>query len=324
MPQPLRLTAPAEAAGQRLDQFVAAAAHLSRATAQKLLHAGAVTVEGRPAAASHKLRPGEQVVITLPPPEPSHLAPEPIPLDILYEDEDLLVVNKPRGLVVHPGAGRRSGTLVNALLGAVGDLSGIGGTLRPGIVHRLDKDTSGLLLVAKNDLAHLSLAGQIERREVERRYLALVWGVPAQDHFTIEAPIGRHPTERTRMAVLEGERGGRRRAASTEVWVREPLGCAALVECKLATGRTHQIRVHMAHAGHPVLGDPTYGSRRNRQLVELLGPESRRWLAALGGQALHAYRLAFTHPRSGLRITLETPIPEPMQQLLFALRRECG
>ena len=317
----MRLVVPPEAAGQRFDRFLAERAGLSRARAQKLIEAGAAALDGRPAAQDERLRAGQAITYTLPPPQPTDLVPEPIPLDISYEDADLLVVNKPRGLVVHPGAGRRTGTLVNALLARVTDLSGVGGRLRPGIVHRLDKDTSGLLLVAKNDFAHHALTAQLARRQVERRYLALVWGTPPQDEFDIEAPIARHPVARTRMAVLA--RAGARPAA-TRVWMRERLGCASLVEARLATGRTHQIRVHLAHVGYPLLGDPTYGTERGRQLASLLGPQSRRLLEALGGQALHAYFLAFTHPRSGQRLAFQVLPPPPFQELLAALRRECA
>jgi len=325
MGEPERLPVPAEAAGERLDRFLASRVPgLSRALAQKLILCGAATLDGRQVPKDERVREGQVVTLRLPAPEPTDLVPEPIPLDVVYEDPDLLVVNKPRGLVVHPGAGRRRGTLVNALLARVQDLSGVGGRLRPGIVHRLDKDTSGLLVVAKNDLAHISLAAQIQHREVERRYLALVWGTPGEGHFTISAPIGRHPTARTRMAVLAGAGGGRRREAVTEVWVRERLGLATLVEAKLATGRTHQIRVHLSHLGHALLGDPSYGLHQGRQLADLLGPGARQALEALGGQALHAYRLSFTHPRTGERMTFEAPLPAPMQELLAALRREGG
>jgi len=326
MPSPDRIRVPESAQGERLDRFLAASIPgLSRALAQKVIAAGEVTVDGKPAGKHERLQVGQVVAFSLPAPTPTDIPPEDLPLDIVYEDQDLLVVNKPRGMVVHPGAGRRTGTLVNALLARVTDLSGVGGRLRPGIVHRLDKDTSGLLLVAKNDLAHLSLAAQIARREVERRYLALVWGTPEESHFTIEAAIGRHPRERTRMAVREpGRGGGRVRAATTEVWVRETLGPASLLEARLATGRTHQIRVHMAHLGHPVLGDPTYGSKRAGRFTPLLGPQAARALAGLQGQALHAWSLTFTHPRTGERMHFEAPPPEDMQRLLEALRAEAG
>ncbi|HOF88044.1 MAG TPA: RluA family pseudouridine synthase, partial [Armatimonadota bacterium] len=235
------------------------------------------------------------------------LQPENIPLDIRYQDADLLVINKPAGLVVHPGAGNWTGTLVHALLHHVRDLSGIGGTLRPGIVHRLDKDTSGLLLVAKNDVTHRALAAMIERRAVVREYLALAWGVITEDAFTVDAPIGRHPADRQRMAVRQAAPA---RRAVTHVTVRERLPHATAVVARLDTGRTHQIRVHLAHVQHPVVGDPVYGGALAKRGRALLPPAARAAVDALPGQALHACRLTFPHPRTGEMLSLEAEPPE--------------
>lgn len=298
------MTVPDDAGGLRLDRFLAerAGLGLSRSRVQQLIRAGRVHVDGRPARASQPVRPGSTIAVELPPPEPVAAEPEAIPLDVVYEDEDLLVVNKPRGMVVHPAPGHRTGTLVNALLHHCRDLTGIGGALRPGIVHRLDRDTTGLLVVAKGEMAYRSLAAQLRRREVERRYLALVHGVPPPEG-TVDAPIGRDPRRRTRMAVVPGGRPAR-----THFRVREAFGDAfALLEVRLETGRTHQIRVHLSAIGHPVVGDPVYGPRR-------------RW-PGLGGQALHAYRLEFTHPRTGQRMAFEVPPPPDMEALLQRLRR---
>jgi 23S rRNA pseudouridine1911/1915/1917 synthase len=311
--------------GARLDAYlVAHAPELSRARIQALIKAGEVRVNGAAEKAGYRVRPGDAVTLHLPPPAaPADVAAEAIPLDIRYQDADLLVINKPVGLVVHPAAGNWSGTLVNALLHHVDDLSGIGGELRPGIVHRLDKDTSGLMLVAKHDVAHRALAGMIERREVHREYLALAWGVLAQDAITVNAPIGRHPVDRQRMAVLAGD-GVRhtRRDAVTHFIVRERLRHATLVHAKLDTGRTHQIRVHLQYLGHPVVGDPLYGGRVARKFHALLAPAALAAVDALPGQALHAFRLTFPHPRTGDTLTFETPPPDTFQRALEALQQE--
>jgi 23S rRNA pseudouridine1911/1915/1917 synthase len=261
-------------------------------------------VDERPRKPAFRVRRGQAVEITVPPPAPSGLQPEPIPLDIVLEDADLLVVNKPAGLTVHPAPGHPSGTLVNALLSAVRDLAGIGGELRPGIVHRLDKDTSGLLVVAKSDAAHRALAAQFKAHTAQRTYLAVVRGRLRRDEGTIAAALGRHPVRRTRIAVV-----ARGRHAVTHYTVLERFRDATLVACRLETGRTHQIRVHLAHAGHPLLGDPVYGRAR--------APE-------IGRQALHAARLEFTHPRTGRRVTCTAPVPEDMARLLARLRAEAG
>ena len=316
-----------EEIGQRLDVFVARRApELSRAQAQRLIKLGEILVDGGAVKPRFAVSPGQQVTVNIPPPRSVSLKPQEIPLDVRYEDSDLIVVNKPAGMVVHPGAGRREGTLVNALLAHCQDLSGIGGELRPGIVHRLDKDTSGLIVAAKNDFAHASLAAQLKARTAGRRYLALVWGGPEQERFLVRTLFGRHPTHRVMMAVLDPERAGKpgAREAVTEVVVRERLGPMTLIEARLQTGRTHQIRVHMAYIGHPVVGDPTYGGKRHKAELAALDPEARRLIAALPGQALHAYYLAFDHPRTGERMEFTADPPAEMQALLEHMRRASG
>ncbi|MBI1724509.1 MAG: RluA family pseudouridine synthase [Candidatus Tectomicrobia bacterium] len=296
----------------RLDTFLAARLpQFSRARLQVLIKAGRARVDGKPAAkAGQVLRPGARVEVEVPPPEPSYLAPEAIPLDVRYEDAHLLVVNKPPGLVVHPGAGRKTGTLAAALLHHCrGQLSGIGGVERPGIVHRLDKDTSGLLLAAKTDSAHRRLSADLKARRIHRAYLAIVRGVPGRDQDAVDAPIGRHSTPRTEMAVAE-----RGRRAVTRWKVRERFKGAALLEVTLETGRTHQVRVHLAHIGHPVLGDPVYGRGRVAKKGEELPP------GLIARQALHAFRLRFTHPATGEERTIEAPPPGDFQQALEGLR----
>lgn len=280
----------AAAAGVRLDQFLTGTAvGLSRARIQDLIKDGHVTLNGGAAKASAKLRDGDAVTLHEPPPVPTETVAEEIALDVLFEDDDLIVVNKPAGLVVHPAAGNWSGTLVNALLHHCQTLSGIGGEQRPGIVHRLDKETSGCLVVAKNDSAHQALTKQFAGREVSKIYLALAAGKFARRSGVIEAPIGRHPVQRKKMTVLSGERG---RASKTDYRVLQELPAGTLVECTLHTGRTHQIRVHLKHLGHPVLGDEVYGRR---------GDFSR--------QMLHAWKLGFIHPRTEKRLNFESPIP---------------
>ncbi len=332
-----RLAVEPEAAGERLDVLVARQVpQLSRAQAQRLIRAGEILVDGRAAKPSLVLRAGQVISVNLPAPQPTGIIPQALPLDIRYEDPDLIVVNKPPGMVVHPGAGHRQDTLVNALLAHCKDLSGIGGELRPGIVHRLDKDTSGLLVAAKNDFAHSSLSAQLKSRTAGRRYLALVWGRPRWEGapqptarlgkraLQIRTLFGRHPKHRVMMAVLDPARAGAPgvREAITEVFVREYLGPMTLVEARLRTGRTHQIRAHMAHIGHPVVGDPVYGGGQ-RWSTPAPGRDSttRRLVAALPGQALHAYYLAFDHPRTGQRVEF-TADPPPHMQALIAHMRE--
>ena len=301
-------------AGRRLDAWLAGAvAELSRARIQALIEEGHVTVGARRARPSVRLRAGQQIVLEVPPPVRAEPEPEDIPLTVIYQDEDLLVIDRPAGLVVHPGPGTPRGTLVNALLGQVRDLSGVGGVLRPGIVHRLDKGTSGLLLVAKNDTAHRDLALQFAGRTVEKEYLALVLGVPRTREGKVDAPIGRDPRDRKRMSVV-ATRG--REARST--WrLLEAFDGAALLRVRIHTGRTHQIRVHLASLGHPVAGDATYGGTRT---PSSRSAAARAALLGLTRPALHAAHLVFRHPRSGERLAFESPLPPDLDLTLAALR----
>ncbi len=288
--------------GERLDRFVARSLpELTRARARRLIDEGFVTVDDRlPAKAGAALASGQRVRVTVPPPEPVTLEPEAIPLRIVYEDGDLLVVDKPPGMAVHPAPGHSSGTLVHAVLAHCPGLSTVGGEGRPGIVHRLDKDTSGLIIVAKNDAAHLSLARQLKERRVEKTYIALVEGRLTQREGVIDASIGRHPARRKKMAVVEGGREAR-----TRYRVLREIDGRSLVEVRPETGRTHQIRVHFAAIGHPVVGDPVYGRGRPA--------------GSLRRQFLHAQRLAFRHPRTDERLELEAPLPEDLAQALAEL-----
>lgn len=310
----LEIDLPAARRGARLDQVLAALLPgSSRAGVQRLLREGHVILDDRPVRAAYRVRGGERVRVELPPPRPSALAPEPLSLEILHEDPDVVAINKPPGLTVHPGAGVRGGTLVNALLHHCRDLSGIGGVERPGIVHRLDRDTSGVIVVAKHDAAHNSLAAQFKARSVSKVYEALVWGRPRVPNGVIDAPLGRHPTARVRMAV---RRGGR--AARTAWRLVEDLGSLALLELKPETGRTHQLRVHLSSIGHPILGDPLYGRKTApRTAPRELGPI----LAAYGGMALHAREIAFDHPRTGRRLELRAERPAELERLLLSLRQ---
>ena len=284
----IRAAAPEK--GERLDVFAARASGETRAFAQRLIGEGCVTVNGREGRANTRLKAGDMVEIRIEPPAPTELVPEDIPLSIVYEDTDIAVIDKPKGMVVHPAPGNESGTLVNAVMYHVRDLSGIGGALRPGIVHRIDKMTSGLIVIAKNDAAHRALAEQIKSHSAGRIYLAIVDGNIREDFGTVNAPIGRHPTDRKRMAVVPGGR-----EAVTHWRVLERYGAYTLIAARLETGRTHQIRVHMAYRKHPVSGDAVYGAEKNR-----LG---------LDGQALHAVRLMLTHPRTGQSMVFEAPVP---------------
>jgi 23S rRNA pseudouridine1911/1915/1917 synthase len=288
-----------EDAGLRLDVFLARASALSRARVQALIAEGRARVDGTPRKAGQAVAPGQKVELSVPPPVPLDLTPEAIPLDILHEDEALLVVNKPAGLVVHPGAGRPSGTLVHALLAHCGRLPGIGGVERPGIVHRLDRDTSGVMVVAKTEEAHRALSQDFKGRRVQKRYLALVHGEMAQPAGTIEAPIGRREHDRQRMGVREGGRDAR-----TRYRVIQRMPGRTLVELLPETGRTHQLRVHLAHIGHPVVGDLTYGGRRERRAAGRQGAVER--------QMLHAWRLGFHHPVRGLWMEFTAPVPADM------------
>jgi 23S rRNA pseudouridine1911/1915/1917 synthase len=314
-------------APERLDRVLAQAfGDLSRSRLQALVRAGQVTVNGTPALdPSVKATAGAVIALAVPPAAPATPQGEAIALSVVHEDEDLIVIDKPAGLVVHPAAGHEAGTLVNALIAHCGDsLSGIGGVRRPGIVHRLDKDTSGLLVVAKNDRAHHALAAQFADHgrtgPLERAYLALVWGVPGRPRGTVEAALARSSHNREKMAVVPAARG---RYAITHYSVEAALpegaeAVASLVRCELETGRTHQIRVHMAHLGHPLLGDGLYGSGFKTK-ANRLSPPQQAALAALGRQALHAAVLGFEHPRSGAPLRFESPLPADMSALLSAL-----
>ena len=308
----------AATSGQRLDQALTHYAEdLSRTRIQALIQAGAVQLNNQPCTLPKtRVRHGDWVQITLPPAEPTRLEAEPIPLDIVYEDDALLVVNKPAGLVVHPAPGHSGGTLVNGLLHYCGAaFTGIGGVERPGIVHRLDKDTSGLLVVAKTEAALTALAAQFAQHQVARRYRALVWGLPKPLTGRIDAPIGRHRSQRQRMAVV---RQGKE--AVTHYQVVQPFleGAVTEVSCKLETGRTHQIRAHLSHSGHAVLADPLYGTQRGARISAL--PETARAaLAAMPGQALHAEQLGFTHPDGDRWLDWEAPPPQAYLDLRGAL-----
>ncbi|NDC34965.1 MAG: RluA family pseudouridine synthase [Synechococcaceae bacterium WB9_2_112] len=294
----------------RLDRWlVSQRPEQSRARIQKFIDAGYVRVNGLTGRAKTPLRSGDVVELWMPPPEPlEYLVPQAMPLDVLFEDEHLIVLNKPAGLTVHPAPGNKDGTLVNGLLHHCPDLPGIGGEMRPGIVHRLDKDTTGCIVVAKSQTALVRLQVQIQKRIASREYLAVVHGQPTADHGTIIGAIGRHPVDRKKYAVVSDESG---RHACTHWWVLERLGDHALLRFKLDTGRTHQIRVHCAHMNHPIVGDPVYSRCRNLPL-------------ALPGQALHAVQLGLDHPINGQRLTLEAPLPEVFERLLLLLRRRSG
>ena len=304
---------PGECRGQRLDQVLSLLRpEHSRSGLQRLMRGGHVTIGGAVQRPSHRVHGGERVVIEPPPARPSHLEPEAIPLEVLHEDDDLLVLNKAPGVVVHPGAGNRTGTLVNALLHHCGGLSQVGGVERPGIVHRLDRDTSGLLVVAKSDRAHRSLAAQFKSRSVEKTYEAVVHGRPVPQHGTVDTPIGRHPTARTRMAIRPTGR-----PSLTAYRLLEQLGTVSLLELRPTTGRTHQIRVHLASIGHPILGDPLYGGRRGRGPAAVKDP----LFEAYRGMALHARTIIFEHPRTGQRCAFEAPRPDGLQRLVDGLRK---
>ena len=294
----------ADMAGERLDAFVARTAELTRSAAQRLLEEGCVLRNGKPGKKNDKLNIGDEISVTIPEPKEVDIVAKEIPLDIVYEDEDMLVINKPKGLVVHPAAGHQEDTLVNGLLFAKGDtLSGINGELRPGIVHRIDKDTSGLLAIAKNDHAHLMLASQLKDHTMARTYEAIVCGSFREDSGTVDAPIGRHPTDRKKMCVTA--RNSKEAVTHWEV-VRRFRGYTH-IRCKLETGRTHQIRVHMAHIGHPILGDTVYGHKKPE-----LGQSS---------QCLHAGALCFRHPRDNRQVVVVAPMPEYFTQLLEKLEK---
>ena len=296
------LTAATEHAGVRLDAFLSADGALTRSQAARLIAEGRVRVNGKPAAKSARLSGGETVTVDAPQLRETALPPQDIPLDVVYEDDDVIVVNKPTGLVVHPAPGHPDGTLVNALLHHCGDsLSGIGGEKRPGIVHRIDRDTSGLIIAAKNDAAHLALSAQLKDHSLSRTYECLVTGNMKQDSGTVDAPIGRSSADRKKMAVVPT---GRRAVTHWEVVARYP-GVTHL-RCRLETGRTHQIRVHMAYIGHPILGDTVYGAKKP--------------VPGLTGQCLHAAGLRFVHPRTGEPVELHCPLPPEFTAMLQKLQ----
>ena len=301
-----RLQASPEDASARLDSFLAARLEeLTRSAAARLLEEGRVTLDGRPLAKNYRLTGRETIDVELPEPEAVEAVAQDIPLDVVYEDEDVIVLNKPKGLVVHPAPGHPDGTLVNALLHHCGDsLSGVGGQLRPGIVHRIDRDTSGLLIAAKNDFAHRSLAAQLQDHTLARTYECVVVGNLREDRGTVDAPIGRHPTDRKKMAVTA--KHARSAVTHWEVLARYP-GFTHL-RCRLETGRTHQIRVHLAHLGHPILGDTVYGAKKP--------------VPGLQGQCLHAVGLRFLHPRTGAPVELSCPLPEEFQAVLRKLQSQ--
>ena len=295
----------ADIAGERLDAFLARQGeNLSRSAAQRLIEEGQVRRNGKPGKKNDKLNPGDRIEYTIPEPKSVDIVAKDIPLDIVYEDEDVVVINKPKGLVVHPAAGHQDDTLVNGLLYAMGDdLSGINGELRPGIVHRIDKDTSGLLAVAKNDLAHAVLASQLKDHTMARTYEAIVCGSFREDSGTVDAPIGRHPSDRKKMTVIA--RNSKEAVTHWEV-VKRYRGYTH-IRCRLETGRTHQIRVHMAHIGHPILGDTVYGRKK---------PE-----LGLSSQCLHAGALCFRHPRDGRPVMVFAPLPEYFQKVIEKLEK---
>jgi len=295
-----RLELTASSPGERVDKYIAEQCQISRSYAQKLIDKGQVAVNNRAAKASQKLNEGDVVAVTLPTPSPISLATEDIPLKTVYEDNDVIVIDKPAGLMVHPAAGQHTGTLVNAILAHCPDLGEINGSIRPGIVHRLDKDTSGLIMVAKNDAAQKSLSRQIKQRSIKKGYLALVLGHLIPERGAIDAPIGRHPKDRKKMAVVSGGREAR-----TEYRVLKYLDGYTLVEAKPETGRTHQIRVHFAAIGHPIFADHVYGKRSAR----------------LGRQFLHAHRLGFRLPSSGELVEFESELPQDLEEVLEQLVR---
>lgn len=302
--EPILLRASEESKNQRLDAFLASSLDgLTRSQATRLIESGEVAVNGRAVGKSYKLAGGEDIAVTLPEPEPVEAVPQDIPLDVVYEDADVIVVNKPSGMVVHPAPGHPDGTLVNALLyHCAGTLSGVGGALRPGIVHRIDRDTSGLIIAAKNDAAHQYLSAQLADHTLARTYECIVVGALREDRGTVDAPIARHPTDRKRMAVVAG---GREAVTHWEVIARYPG--YTHVRCRLETGRTHQIRVHMAYIGHPILGDTVYGAKKE--------------VPGLTGQCLHAVGLRFLHPRTHEVVELSCPLPDEFTRMLQKIRK---
>ena len=303
-----------EAVGTRLDSFLASRIEtISRTRLQRAIEDGDVLVNNRIVKASYRLRPADQIEIDLPEPAPVELLAEPIPLNIVYEDVDLVVVDKPAGIVVHPGAGIESGTLANALVYHFNELSGVAGRIRPGIVHRIDRETSGLLVVAKNDLAHEKLSDQFRDRRVFKMYIALVYGQMSRERGEVEANIGRSPNNRTRMAVLKAGAG---RPAHTIFQVDRRFQELTLLSVEIKSGRTHQIRVHLSHIGHPVVGDTAYGQGRENTVQDVM---TRQRIKSLGRHFLHAARLAFEHPTSHERMEFSSTLPPELESLLKVL-----
>ncbi|WP_150266229.1 RluA family pseudouridine synthase [Paenibacillus tepidiphilus] len=296
-------TVAGENARERIDKYITESweEDISRSQVQQWISGGYITVNGAAVKANYKLSEGDVVAVTVPEPEATELLAENIPLEVAYEDSDVIVVNKPRGMVVHPAAGHPSGTLVNALMYHCHDLAGIGGEIRPGIVHRIDKDTSGLIMAAKNDASHISLAAQLKEHSVTRRYIAIVHGNLSHDQGTVDAPIGRDPHDRKLYTVTEKNS----KRSVTHFTVLERFGDTTMLELQLETGRTHQIRVHMKFIGHPLVGDPVYGRSKG---------------ITMNGQALHAAVLGFVHPSSGEYMEFSAPLPGDMEELLFRLR----
>jgi len=300
--------------GKRLDLYIASCiSDCSRSVAVNLIRTGKIRVQGKVRKPGYRVKAGDEIRGCIPPPTPVLFKPEPIPIDILHEDDDIIVINKQPGLVVHPAPGHHSGTLVNALLYHCPKLKGIGGALRPGIVHRLDKDTSGVLVVAKNDRAHLHLSRQFKSRRVKKEYLALVYGKMESDSGSVSLPIGRHPVDRKKMSI----NSRKSRVAETTWQIRECFELASLIEVNLKTGRTHQIRVHCAAIKHPVMGDKVYGTRKTGKNA----PYGKNLFGSVPRQMLHAWRIVLTHPVTEAIVSFEAPIPSDMQAVITALRQ---
>jgi len=305
----------------RIDTFITnSLERLSRAAVQRLIREEKITLNGVFVKASETVNIGDEIVIVIPPPVvEDEVLPERIELDIIYQDDYIAIINKPSGMVVHPGAGNWSGTLVNALLYEISDLSGIGGVLRPGIVHRLDRDTSGLICIAKNDFAHRRLSKELQTRDMTREYFSLSYGEFENDDFIVDAPIGRSRTNRKTMAIITDEKS-KKRDSKTDFTVLERFSSMAFLKAKLYTGRTHQIRVHLNYVGHPVVNDPVYGLSVQKKYLPLLNDKIRGLIRGLEGQALHAAKLVLTHPKTGEEMTFYAPLPAEFEKLLNCLR----
>ncbi|TSK04236.1 MAG: RluA family pseudouridine synthase [Geobacter sp.] len=319
MEHPIELTFPMDTDAERLDSFISRSVpELTRSAAARLIDNGCATVNGQKQKASLKLKGGDAVTVIVPPPTPAEPQPQEIPLEVLYEDPDVIVINKGAGMVVHPGAGNEDGTLVNALLAHCKDLSGIGGELRPGIVHRIDKDTSGVLVIAKSDRAHTALSDQFKVHSIKRIYLALVYGNLKEDKGRIESTIGRHPVDRKKMSGKA--RNGKNAITHWRVEARFPG--ITLVRLRLETGRTHQIRVHLSEAGYPLLADEVYGG--GSRLAQVKDPVLRQMIKTMGRQALHAKTLGFLHPVTGQYLEFDTELPEDMAGIIAYLTEKAG